>query len=126
MYNRVILVGRLVADPELKTTPNGVNVCSFRVAVDRAFVKGGERKADFLSVVAWRQQADFVCSYFGKGRSIGIEGSIQTRDYTDRDGTKRFVTEIVADRVFFVDSKTKAESGQTNDFVNVGNEDLPF
>ena len=108
MYNRAILIGRLVADPELRTTPNGINVASFRIAVDRPYSKNAERKADFLNIVAWRQQADFVCRYFSKGRAIGVEGSIQTRDYNDKEGNKRYATEIVADRVFFVESKSAA------------------
>ena len=104
MYNRAILIGRLTADPEMRTTPNGINVASFRIAVDRPFSKGAERKADFITITCWRQQAEFVCRYFSKGRAIGVEGSIQTRDYTDRDGNKRNTFEIVADRVFFVES----------------------
>ncbi|MBP1577090.1 MAG: single-stranded DNA-binding protein [Oscillospiraceae bacterium] len=108
MYNRAILIGRLVADPELRTTPNGINVASFRIAVDRPYSKNAEKKADFINIVAWRQQAEFVSRYFSKGRAIGVEGSIQTRDYTDKDGNKRYATEIVADRVFFVESKSAA------------------
>jgi len=105
MYNRAILIGRLVADPEMRTTPNGVNVATFRIAVDRPYSKNAEKKADFITIVAWRQQAEFVCRYFSKGRAIGVEGSIQTRDYTAQDGSKRYVFEVVADRVFFVESK---------------------
>ena len=112
MYNKSILIGRLVADPELKTTPNGVNVAAFRIAVDRPYKQDGERKADFISIVAWRAAAEFVCNYFGKGRLIGIEGSIQTRDYTDKDGNKRYITEVVAERAFFVESKKAEPSGQ--------------
>lgn len=106
MYNRSILIGRLVADPELRTTPNGVNVSTFRIAVDRPYSKNAEKKADFITIVAWRQQADFVCRYFSKGKAIGVEGSIQTRDYTDKEGNKRNAFEVVADRVFFVESKS--------------------
>ena len=106
MYNKAILIGRLVADPEMRTTPNGVNVASFRIAVDRPYSKNAEKKADFFSITCWRQQAEFVCRYFSKGKAIGVEGSIQNRDYTDRDGNKRYVTEIIADRVFFVESKS--------------------
>lgn len=138
MYNRAILIGRLTADPELKTTPNGVNVCSFRLAVDRPYKKDGERKADFITIVAWRQQAEFVCRYFGKGRAIGIEGSIQAREYTDKDGKKRVAVEVVADRVFFVESKGQgntgtqpsdidtAPSGQDDYAVLDDDNDLPF
>ena len=91
MYNRAILIGRLVADPEMRTTPNGVNVATFRIAVDRPYSKNAEKKADFITIVAWRQQAEFVCRYFSKGKAIGVEGSIQTRDYTAQDGSKRYV-----------------------------------
>lgn len=131
MYNRAILIGRLTADPELKTTPNGVNVCSFRLAVDRPYKKDGERKADFITMVAWRQQAEFVCRYFGKGKPIGVEGSIQTREYTDKDGNKRVAVEVVADRVFFVESKGRNDesappSGQDDYTVLDDDNDLPF
>lgn len=130
MYNKAILIGRLVADPEMRTTPQGIPVSTFRIAIDRPFMNGGERKADFLTIVCWRQQAEFVCKYFQKGRAIGVDGSIQTRDYTDRDGNKRIAFEIVADRVFFVESKAAASgstAGRTEDFEAVDDdEDLPF
>ena len=140
MYNRAVLIGRLTADPELKTTQSGVSVCSFRIAVDRAYKKDGERGADFITIVAWRQQADFICRYFAKGRAIGIEGSIQTREYTDKDGNKRNAFEVVADRVFFVESKGQGNtgtqpsnintppSGQAIDFFEPvdSDDDLPF
>lgn len=106
MLNRAILMGRLVADPELRQTPNGVSVTSFRIAVDRNFnSKGGERQADFLDIVAWRQTAEFVTRYFTKCRMIALEGSIQTRSYEDKNGNKRTAVEIVADNVYFADSK---------------------
>ena len=105
MFNKAILIGRLTADPELKTTPNGVPVVSFTVACDRRFSRDSERKADFINVVAWRQSAEFVAKYFSKGKAIGVEGSIQTRDYTDKNNNKRYVVEVVADNVFFVESK---------------------
>ena len=111
MYNRAILIGRLVADPEMRTTPNGINVARFRIAVDRPYSKNAERKADFITIVAWRQQAEFVCRYFSKGKAIGVEGSIQTGDYTDRDGNKRYTVEVSADRVFFVESKSASNGG---------------
>ena len=102
MLNRVILMGRLVSDPELKTTPNGVSVTNFRIAVDRSYVRSGEeRKADFIDIVCWRQQAEFVCRYFGKGAMIAIEGQLQTRTYQAKDGTNRYVVEVVADNVSF-------------------------
>lgn len=130
MLNKVILIGRLVADPELRTTPSGVNVCRFRIAVDRAFKQGGERKADFFGIVAWRQQADFVCSYFAKGRLIGVEGAVQNNDYTDMNGVKHYSVEIVSDKIFFVESKEKSENSEKPaepaDFSQLDVEDLPF
>ena len=107
MYNKAILIGRMVADPEMKTTQNGVSVTSFRIAVDRAFAK--ERTADFFSITCWRQQAEFVCRYFSKGKPIGIEGAIQNREYTDKDGNKRTAPEVVVDRVYFGESKRKSD-----------------
>ena len=102
MLNCAVIMGRLVADPELRTTPNGISVTSFCVAVDRSFVKAGEeRKADFINVVAWRQTADFVTRYFHKGSMIAVQGSIQTRSYEDKNGNKRTAVEIVADNVSF-------------------------
>ncbi len=102
MLNRVILMGRIVADPELKTTGTGVSVTSFRIAVDRSYVKSGEeRKADFFDVVCWRNTAEFVCRYFGKGSLIAVEGQLQSRTYQAKDGTNRYVVEVVADNVSF-------------------------
>ncbi len=106
MINCAIIMGRLTADPELKTTPNGVSVTSFCVAVDRKYVRQGEeRQADFINVVAWRQTADFVTRYFRKGSMIAVQGSIQTRSYEDKTGAKRTAVEIVADSVSFCGSK---------------------
>ncbi|MBQ6543311.1 MAG: single-stranded DNA-binding protein, partial [Clostridia bacterium] len=90
MLNCAIIMGRLVADPELRTTTSGISVTSFRVAVDRNFIRAGEeRQADFIDVVAWRQTAEFVTKYFHKGSMIAVQGSIQTRNYEDRNGNKR-------------------------------------
>ena len=113
MLNKIFLQGRLVADPELRHTPNGVAVASFRIAVDRDFKdrETGERKADFINVVAWRQTAEFVSRYFTKGRMAVVEGKLQTRDYTDRDGNRRYATEVVADNIYFGDSKRDGETG---------------
>ena len=106
MLNVAILMGRLVADPEIRHTPNDIAVTSFTIAVDRSYVKSGaERQADFIDIVAWRATAEFVCKYFRKGQMIAIQGSIQTRSYTDKDGNKRKAFEIVADNVHFADSK---------------------
>ncbi|MCH5202706.1 MAG: single-stranded DNA-binding protein [Oscillospiraceae bacterium] len=111
MLNRVILMGRITAAPELKTTSSGVSVTSFSLAVDRNYVKQGEqRQTDFINVVCWRQQAEFVCRYFGKGSMIAIEGQLQTRTYQAKDGTNRYVTEVVADNISF----TGERRDQTN------------
>ena len=107
MLNVVAIMGRLVADPELRTTPQGTNVCSFRIACDRNFARQGEqRQADFIDIVAWRQQADFVCKYFQKGSLIAIEGSLQTRQYQDKNGNNRTAIEIVANNVNFAAPKS--------------------
>lgn len=114
MLNCAVLMGRLVADPELKTTVNGVSVSSFRIAVDRAYQKQGEeRQADFIDIVAWRQTADFVCRYFRKGSMIAVQGSIQTRSYEDKQGNKRTAVEVVADSVSFCGSKNETAAPQT-------------
>lgn len=106
MINCAVIMGRLVADPELRTTASGVSVTSFCVAVDRSYVKPGEeRQADFINVVAWRQTADFVTRYFHKGSMIAVQGSIQPRSYEDKNGAKRTAVEIVADNVSFCGSK---------------------
>ena len=126
MYNKVIMIGRLAADPELRTTPNGINVASLRIAVDRPYSKGGERKSDFFNAVAWRKNAEFITRYFSKGKLIGIEGSLQTRDYTDKEGNRRTAFEIQAERAFFTESKGGTPSG-SNEFTAVDIDyDLPF
>lgn len=111
--NKVILGGRVVADPELKQTPAGVPVVSFRIAVNRRFQSKNadaqsQPQADFLNITAWRQQAEFVARYFRKGSSICVVGSIQTRSWTDPQGQKQYATDIVADEIYFVDSKSEA------------------
>ena len=111
MLNVIALVGRLVADPELRHTTSGIATCTFRIAVDRSYVRQGEeRKADFFDIVAWRQSAEFVCKYFRKGNLIAVNGSLQTRNYEDRNGNKRTAYEIVADNIHFVESKAAASS----------------
>ena len=104
-FNKVILVGNLVADPELKKTTGGTSVTSFRIAVGRRFAKDGEQNTDFIDVVAWRNTAEFVCNHFAKGKGILVCGSLQTRSWTAQDGSKRFATEVVADEVSFVEKK---------------------
>lgn len=106
MLNVVAIMGRLVADPELRTTGNGTNVCSFRIACDRNFAqKGQERQADFIDVVAWRQSAEFICKYFQKGSLIAVEGSLQSRQYQDKNGNNRTAVEVVASQINFAGGK---------------------
>lgn len=140
MLNCAVLMGRLIAEPELKTTTNNVSVTSFRIAVDRSFVKQGEeRQADFIDIVAWRQTAEFVTRYFKKGSMIAVQGSIQTRNYEDKNGNKRTAVEIVADNVSFCGSKSENggnaanntpafENASQGDFESIEDNDdsLPF
>ena len=112
-FNRVILVGNLVADPELKTTPNGTSVTRFRLAVNRNFTRTGEQpKTDFFDVVAWRQTAEFVARFFTKGRPILVSGQLQNNNWTDNNNVKHYSVEIVADEVTFVDRKGDGIPGQ--------------
>lgn len=151
--NKVVLLGRLAADPELRQTPNGHTVTSFTIAVDRQYSKGADRQTDWIDIVAWRNTAEFVCKYFQKGSPIIVEGSIQTRTYDDKNGQKRKAVEIQADNVEFVprpkDTSAGAPSfraperaefappvpdpapvaysaGEADDFTVVDDEDLPF
>lgn len=116
MLNVIAVMGRLVADPELRTTPNGVSTTTFTIACDRNFVKAGaERQTDFFDIVAWRQTAEFACKYFRKGQLIALNGSLQTRSYEDKNGNKRKVYEIVADNLHFAESKNaSAGAGAQN------------
>ena len=113
MLNRIILMGRLARDPELRHTQTGTPVASFRLAVDRDFKDKttGEKATDWIDVVAWRQTAEFVSRFFTKGRLAVVEGRLQMRDWTDKDGNKRTSAEVVADNVYFGDSKRDAEAG---------------
>jgi single-strand DNA-binding protein len=105
----------MVADPELKTTPNSVNVCSFRIAVGRRYVKPGEpQQTDFIDIVAWRAQAEFVSKYFAKGKPILVCGSIQSRNWQDKEGNKRTTIEVIADEVSFVERKSTSDSYSAN------------
>lgn len=113
MYNRVILMGRLTRDPELRTTQSGIQMCRFSVAVDRQYTKQGEeRQADFFDVTVWRSTAEFVCRYFTKGKMIHIEGRLQNNNYTDQNGVKHYATTIIADSVSFCGDKTGAQGQQ--------------
>lgn len=106
MLNVVAIMGRLVADPELRTTTQGHSVCSFRIACDRSYAQQGqERQADFIDIVAWRQQADFVSKYFQKGSMIAVEGRLQTRNYQDKNGNSRTAVEVVANNISFAGTK---------------------
>ena len=113
MLNHITIMGRLTRDPELRRTGSGVAVASFTVAVDRDFSPkdGGEKETDFIDCVAWRQTGDFVSKYFTKGRMIVVSGRLQIRSWTDKDGNKRRTAEIVADNVYFGDSKRDGDSG---------------
>ena len=154
MLNRIIIMGRLTRDPELRRTGSGTPVTSFSLAVDRDFKsQNGEKETDFIDVVAWRSTAEFVSKYFTKGRMAVVEGRLQIRDWTDRDGGKRRSAEVVADNVYFGDSKRDgagdygappaygvpasygapaagrgAPAGGMSDFAEIGEEDgeLPF
>lgn len=107
MINSVVLMGRLTADPELRTTQSGKSVVSFSVAVDRDFQQNGEKQADFIGVVAWGKTAEFIDKYFRKGRMIAVVGRIQTHTYTDKDGNNRKVVEVVAEKVSFTGEKAE-------------------
>lgn len=123
--NKVILTGRLAADPESRTTANGVATCTFRLAVQRRFANAqGVREADFLPVIAWKQLAEICTKYLAKGRMVAVEGSIQTRSYDAQDGSKRYVTEIVADNVEFLGSKDDGAQGTVNATVSKAQQTL--
>ncbi len=142
MFNLVVLTGRLTADPELRYTANNTPVTSFSIAVSRRYKAGEEAQADFINIVAWRQTAEFVTKYFQKGSMIGIEGSIQTRRYVDKDtGKNRTAFEVIANNVQFVESKRDGAAAPVseapasfsnagaNDFTDLSGEtddDLPF
>lgn len=109
-FNKVILMGRLTADPELKEISSGVSVTSFNLAVDRRYTKEGqEKQTDFITIVAWRNTADFICKYFGKGTAMLVCGELQTRSWTDNEGNKRYATEVVASEVNFCEAKKNSE-----------------
>lgn len=141
MINVVVLMGRFTADPELRTTPNGISVTSFSIAVDRAYQKAGtERQTDFINCVAWRQTAEFITKYFQKGSMIAVNGTLQQRSYTDKDGNKRTAYDVVIDNASFCGSKsegsTRPRSDEPASFSNAGmgdfeeitmsDDDLPF
>ena len=137
MLNKIILMGRLTRDPELRTTQSGTKVAGFALAVERDYKdQSGEKETDFIDVVAWRGTAEFVSKYFTKGRMAVVEGRLQIRDWTDKDGGKRRSAEVVAENVYFGDSKKseaapaygEAPGAHGGDFAEIGEEDgeLPF
>ena len=138
MLNKIILMGRLTRDPEMRRTNSGTAVASFAIAVDRDFKsQGGEKETDFIDIVVWRSTAEFVSKYFTKGRMAVVEGRLQIRDWNAQDGTKRRTAEVVADNVYFGDTKREAQQNNFNDlndrlnqaFEEVGEateEDWPF
>ena len=149
IMNKVILMGRLTRDPEMQTTPNGITVCRFSVAVNRRFAKEGQQQADFINCTAWRATAEFICKYFQKGSMIAVVGSIQSRSWDGADGKKQYATEVSVDEAYFTGSKVEtntasasnggsAQKPQTNDapfddfdsmgFAAMGGseDDLPF
>lgn len=132
MLNKIVLMGRLTRDPELRRTQSGTPVASFALAVDRDFKsQNGEKETDFIDVVVWRNTAEFVSKFFSKGRMAIVEGRLQIRDWTDKDGGKRRSAEVVADNVYFGDSKREAGEEEYNRIesfqeVTVGESDLPF
>lgn len=119
MLNRVVLQGRLVADPELRHTQNNIAVATFRLAVDRDFKEKatGQRKADFINVIAWRGTGEFASKYLSKGRMAVVEGKLQSRTWEDKDGGKRYGMDVVADNVYFADSKIPEGQKEEPDFV---------
>ncbi|MBE6542770.1 MAG: single-stranded DNA-binding protein [Ruminococcaceae bacterium] len=124
-FNKVILGGRLTADPELKQTPNGTSVTTFTVAVNRRSSKAEQRTADFINCVAWRQQAELISRYFHKGSCICIVGNIQVRNWTDQNGQKRYTTEVIVDEVNFVDSASENKGSSEAAYNPYGNAETP-
>ena len=118
-FNKVILIGNMTSDPELKQTASGVPVCSFSIAINRRFAKEGEQNVDFINIVAWRNSAEFVSKYFKKGKPILVCGQLQTRTWTDNEGNKRYATEVVVDEVSFVGS-SEASTGPKNEPASNG------
>lgn len=129
MLNKIVLMGRLTRDPELRRTQSGKAVTSVTLAVDRDFKgQNGEKETDFIDIVAWGNTAEFLCNYFSKGRMTVVEGRLQIRDWTDKDGGKRRSAEIVAERVYFADSKRDQEAAAPQAFEELDEDDgnLPF
>ncbi|MBC2721823.1 single-stranded DNA-binding protein [Desulfosporosinus sp.] len=130
MLNRVVLIGRLTKDPELRYTPNGVAVCNFTLAVDRNYKNAqGERETDFINCVVYRQLAELSANYLAKGKLAAVDGRIQVRSYTAQDDQKRWVTEVIAENVRFLSPKDSGSTGGASSFgheVNIADDDIPF
>lgn len=134
MLNKVLLIGRLVADPELKYTPSNVAVVAFKIAVDRKYAKPGEeRQTDFISCVAWRSTAEFVAKHFTKGQMINVVGALQTREWVATDGSRKWATEVIVDEVNFCGEKKDPLNDVVNAVNNMGfahlepiDDDVPF
>lgn len=132
MLNKVILMGRLTKDPEIRVTQSQISVASFTLAVERSFKsQNEERQTDFINIVCWRSTADFVGKYFTKGQLVAVSGRLQTRSWDDNEGKKRYATDVVADEVFFAegkrDSATANNSMESSDFSAITDDDnLPF
>lgn len=129
--NKVVLMGRLTKDPETRyTQTNNIQVTSFTLAVNRRFTKDGEQQADFINIVTWNKTAEFVSKYFRKGQQVGVIGRIQTRNYDDDKGVKHYITEVIAEEVYFADSKKEGQADTeidtANDFEISSSDDLPF
>lgn len=129
--NKVILIGNLTKDPETRATTSGTSVCTMNIAVSRRFAdKNGERTTDFFTVITWRQLADLCAAHLTKGRKVAVVGELQNRSYEAKDGTKRYITEIIADQVEFLTPKAKPEYAdehtEDNGFTDIDDEDLPF
>jgi single-strand DNA-binding protein len=127
MLNHIVLMGRLTRDPELRSTQSGVSVASFRIAVDRDFGRGenGEKQTDFIDVVAWRQTGEFVARNFHKGSMAAVSGRLQIREYTDRDGNRRTAAEVVADNVYFGESRRDGAPAGDSAYENRGSYNKP-
>ncbi|MGW7888649.1 single-stranded DNA-binding protein [Staphylococcus xylosus] len=135
MINRVVLVGRLTKDPEFRTTPSGVSITTFTLAVNRTFTNAqGEREADFINCITFRKQAENVNNYLSKGSLAGVDGRVQTRNYENKEGKRVYVTEVVADNVQFLEPKNSNKQsnqeengfGNANGPIDISDDDLPF
>lgn len=123
MFNKVILMGRLTADPELRQTPSNISVCRFTVACDRPYKSGEEKQADFINCTAWRASAEFVSKYFAKGKMIIVEGSLHNNNYTDQSGIKHYAMDVQVDKVGFGETKSASSAApeqKKDEPVNIG------